>query len=80
MSEPSVADTGSHREGPMRLYEAVPDGEPRGAVVVIQEAFGVNAHIEDVTRRSRPPATTRSRPTCSTAPVAGRSPTTISAP
>lgn len=38
-------------EGPMRGYEAVPDGEPLGAVVVIQEAFGVNAHIEDVTRR-----------------------------
>ena len=37
--------------GSMRLYEALPDGEPRGAVVVIQEAFGVNAHIEDVTRR-----------------------------
>ena len=35
----------------MRLYEAVPDGEPRGAVIVIQEAFGVNPHIEDVTRR-----------------------------
>ena len=35
----------------MRLYEADPDGEPRGAVVVIQEAFGVNPHIEDVTRR-----------------------------
>src|SRR4051794_22898558 len=39
-------------EGPMALYEAVPDGAPptRG-VVVIQEAFGVNDHIEDVTRR-----------------------------
>lgn len=37
--------------GPMRCYEAVPDGEPSGAVVVIQEAFGVNPHIEDVTRR-----------------------------
>ena len=35
----------------MRLYEAAPEGEPRGAVVVIQEAFGVNPHIEDVTRR-----------------------------
>jgi carboxymethylenebutenolidase len=35
----------------MRCFEAVPDGEPRGAVVVIQEAFGVNPHIEDVTRR-----------------------------
>jgi carboxymethylenebutenolidase len=38
-------------DGPMRLYEAVPVGEPRGAVIVIQEAFGVNPHIEDVTRR-----------------------------
>ena len=35
----------------MRLYEAVPDAAPSGAVVVIQEAFGVNPHIEDVTRR-----------------------------
>src|SRR3954469_12160762 len=38
-------------DGPMRVYEAVPDGDGRGAVIVIQEAFGVNAHIEDVTRR-----------------------------
>jgi carboxymethylenebutenolidase len=38
-------------DGPMRLYEAGPQGEPLGAVVVIQEAFGVNPHIEDVTRR-----------------------------
>ena len=28
-----------------------PTARPRGAVVVIQEAFGVNPHIEDVTRR-----------------------------
>jgi carboxymethylenebutenolidase len=35
----------------MELYEAVPEGEARGAVVVIQEAFGVNDHIRDVTRR-----------------------------
>jgi dienelactone hydrolase len=35
----------------MRLYEAVPDIPARGAVVVIQEAFGVNPHIEAVTRR-----------------------------
>ena len=26
-------------------YRADPDGSPRGAIVVIQEAFGVNAHI-----------------------------------
>ncbi len=40
-------------DGPMRLYDARPDeaGEVRAAVVVIQEAFGVNDHIEDVTRR-----------------------------
>ena len=38
-------------DGTMPVYEAVPDGNQRGAVVVVQEAFGVNAHIEDVTRR-----------------------------
>ena len=37
-------------DGPMPLYEAVPDS-PKGALVVIQEVFGVNHHIEDVTRR-----------------------------
>jgi len=37
--------------GPMRLYEAVPDEPPVAAIVVIQEAFGVNEHIKDVTRR-----------------------------
>jgi len=39
-------------DGPMRLYRAEPEGTPRGAIVVVQEAFGVNAHIEDVTRRA----------------------------
>ena len=39
-------------DGPMRLYEAKPPGETRGAIVVVQEAFGVNPHIEDVTRRA----------------------------
>jgi carboxymethylenebutenolidase len=38
-------------DGPMPVYEAVPDGPARGAVIVVQEAFGVNDHIEDVTRR-----------------------------
>ena len=38
-------------DGQMPLYEARPD-EPRAAVVVIQEVFGVNDHIEDVTRRA----------------------------
>ena len=37
-------------DGPMPVYEVIPDA-PRGAVVVIQEVFGVNHHIQDVTRR-----------------------------
>jgi carboxymethylenebutenolidase len=37
-------------DGPMSLYEAIPDGTPRGAVVVIQEAYGVNDYIERVAR------------------------------
>ncbi len=38
-------------DGAMEIYEAAPAGEPKGAVIVIQEAFGVNDHIQDVTRR-----------------------------
>jgi carboxymethylenebutenolidase len=38
-------------DGDMDLYDAEPEGESRGAVIVAQEAFGVNPHIEDVTRR-----------------------------
>lgn len=38
-------------DGPMELYEATPDGPATRAVVVIQEAFGVNDHIKDITRR-----------------------------
>ena len=38
-------------DGPMDLYEARPDGPPDRAVIVVQEAFGVNDHIQDVTRR-----------------------------
>ena len=30
-------------------YRAEPEGEAKGAVVVIQEIFGVNGHIRDVT-------------------------------
>jgi carboxymethylenebutenolidase len=47
----------AHPDGSMRLYEARPDGDigpagpSRGAIIVVQEAFGVNDHIEDVTRR-----------------------------
>ena len=38
-------------DGDMGLYDAEPEGEARAAVIVAQEAFGVNPHIEDVTRR-----------------------------
>jgi carboxymethylenebutenolidase len=38
-------------DGPMEVYEAGVDGHTKGAVIVIQEAFGVNEHIRDVTRR-----------------------------
>jgi carboxymethylenebutenolidase len=35
----------------MRAYVARPSGTPRSALLVFQEAFGVNAHIRDVTER-----------------------------
>jgi carboxymethylenebutenolidase len=38
-------------DGPMRLFEATPEGPAKGAVVVVQEAFGVNGHIQDVAGR-----------------------------
>jgi carboxymethylenebutenolidase len=38
-------------DGPMECYEVTPDGDARGAVIVVQEAFGVNEHIRDVARR-----------------------------
>ena len=37
--------------GPIRAWRADPHGHPRGGVVVIQEIFGVNAHIREVTDR-----------------------------
>jgi carboxymethylenebutenolidase len=39
------------QDGPMLLYDAEPEAGPRAAVVVLQEAFGVTDHIEDVTHR-----------------------------
>jgi carboxymethylenebutenolidase len=39
-------------DGPMACYQALPDGGSATAVVVVQEAFGVNEHIEDVCRRA----------------------------
>ncbi|MGO1071679.1 dienelactone hydrolase family protein [Lysobacter sp. CA199] len=37
--------------GPVRAWRADPSGVPLGAVVVIQEIFGVNAHIRAVAER-----------------------------
>lgn len=38
-------------DGPMPAYEASPDRAARGAIVVIQEAFGVTPHIQHIARR-----------------------------
>ncbi|MFI5317523.1 MAG: dienelactone hydrolase family protein [Myxococcota bacterium] len=46
-----TTDTLSTADGPMDLYGASPAGKALGAVIVIQEAFGVNEYIQDVTRR-----------------------------
>ncbi len=34
-----------------KAWRVMPTGTPKGAIVVIQEIFGVNAHIRDVTAR-----------------------------
>lgn len=41
-------------DGTVPVYEAIPTGGTalRGGLVVVQEAFGVTDHIEDVTRRA----------------------------
>lgn len=38
-------------DGPMRVYVARPDHTADRAVIVLQEAFGVNDHIQDIARR-----------------------------
>lgn len=43
--------TVSTPDGDMELYEATPDGTSKGAVIVVQEAWGVNSHIQDIVRR-----------------------------
>jgi carboxymethylenebutenolidase len=47
----STTVTVSTGDGDIPLYDAEPEGSQGAAVIVIQEAFGVNDHIEDVTRR-----------------------------
>jgi len=38
-------------DGAMPVYEGVPDATPKGGIVVIQEAFGVTRHIEEIVER-----------------------------
>jgi carboxymethylenebutenolidase len=38
-------------DGPMTAAVSTPGGTPRGAVVVVQEAFGLTSHIVDLTAR-----------------------------
>jgi carboxymethylenebutenolidase len=38
-------------DGPMPAFAAAPAGAARGGIVVVQEAFGVTPHIEDIARR-----------------------------
>lgn len=38
-------------DGAMEVYEVRPEGEARGAAIVIHEAFGLNEHIKSLTRR-----------------------------
>jgi carboxymethylenebutenolidase len=38
-------------DGDMPAYVATPDGDARGGIVVVQEAFGVTTHIQSVCRR-----------------------------
>jgi carboxymethylenebutenolidase len=37
--------------GDMRAYVAATTSSPRGAIVVLQEAFGVNAHVQSIANR-----------------------------
>ena len=46
-----VAYPGPMGEDLLGYWAAEPDGEQRGAVIVLQEWWGVNEHIKDVTRR-----------------------------
>ncbi len=38
-------------DGAMSTYASSPDGKAQGGIVVVQEAFGVTSHIEEITRR-----------------------------
>jgi carboxymethylenebutenolidase len=48
MTDTSTVESGGSQ---MKIYEAKPEGAPKGAVIVIQEAFGMTDHIKDVANR-----------------------------
>ena len=48
MSEWITLDT---HHGPVRAWQALPEGTPRGGLVVVQEIFGANPHIRSVAER-----------------------------
>ena len=50
MAEEST-QTVTTADGPMEIHDVTPDAKPSGAVIVIQEAFGVNDYVRDVTGR-----------------------------
>jgi carboxymethylenebutenolidase len=47
----SAATTIETTDGQMPAFEAFPEGDPKGAIVVVQEAFGVTTHIEHIATR-----------------------------
>lgn len=53
MTDPISAEwlTVPTADGPMRVYAARPTAPADRAVIVLQEAFGVNDHIQDIARR-----------------------------
>jgi carboxymethylenebutenolidase len=48
MAETLVLDSAGEA---MKLYQVKPEGAAKGAVIVIQEAFGITDHIMDICRR-----------------------------
>lgn len=51
MSDQNPWTTVQTADGPMQTYVARPTAPATRAVIVLQEAFGVNAHIQDIAQR-----------------------------
>ena len=50
MNAPREVELTAHDGHRAAAFVAMPAGAPRGGVVVVQEIFGVNAHIRAVAR------------------------------